>query len=101
MRQALLFLAAMTTIVCAIMLPNTPNRLPTSWQRSIEGRDAGDATTSNAPGSSFQAAPEDLDFDNSQEQRQTVWNPCPQFNVKCVLDGDWRHPVGDLGPKRA
>ena len=25
---------------------------------------------------------------------------CPQLNVKCVKDGDWKHPVGDLGKKR-
>ena len=26
---------------------------------------------------------------------------CPRFAVKCVIDGDWRHPVGELGKKRA
>lgn len=25
---------------------------------------------------------------------------CPQLKVNCVLDGDWRHPVGTLGKKR-
>lgn len=25
---------------------------------------------------------------------------CPELEVTCVLDGDWRHPVGRLGKKR-
>lgn len=25
---------------------------------------------------------------------------CPELEVTCVLDGDWRHPVGKLGKKR-
>jgi hypothetical protein len=25
---------------------------------------------------------------------------CPKLTVKCVIDGDWRHPVGKLGDKR-
>ncbi|WVF67188.1 hypothetical protein IAT40_001935 [Kwoniella sp. CBS 6097] len=24
---------------------------------------------------------------------------CPDFDVRCVKDGDWRHPIGKLGPK--
>ncbi|GFZ51478.1 hypothetical protein JCM24511_09245 [Saitozyma sp. JCM 24511] len=25
---------------------------------------------------------------------------CPSFSVRCVLDGDWVHPVGSIGSKR-
>jgi ABC-type nickel/cobalt efflux system permease component RcnA len=25
---------------------------------------------------------------------------CPSFSVRCVLDGDWVHPVGSIGNKR-
>lgn len=31
---------------------------------------------------------------------QTTLDICPELNVKCVIDGDWRHPVGELGKKR-
>jgi hypothetical protein len=31
---------------------------------------------------------------------QTTLDICPELNVKCVIDGDWRHPVGALGKKR-
>jgi len=31
---------------------------------------------------------------------QIALDICPKLKVNCVLDGDWRHPVGSLGTKR-
>jgi hypothetical protein len=35
-----------------------------------------------------------------QDSDRTVLDICPELNVKCVVDGDWRHPIGYLGKKR-
>lgn len=36
-----------------------------------------------------------------QDQSQELtFNICPELSVKCVLDGDWRHPIGYLGKRR-
>ena len=56
-----------------ILLPDEPNRLPSAWEK-VEKR--------------------------GEAQEYAHWDPCPEFTVKCVLDGDWRHPVGDIGKKR-
>lgn len=93
MRHAVLLIAALATVINAIMLPAAPNRLPTSWKRSIEGRS--ESVTEGAEG-----ALDGFAESGDTETRQTIWNPCPELNVKCVLDGDWRNPVGNLGPKR-
>lgn len=101
MRQALLFILAMATVACAIMLPDDRNTLPVNWKRSIDSRDAGSASGLDMSDTSIPEVTEHSELGTEQERTQSVWNPCPQFNVKCVLDGDWRHPVGELGPKRA
>lgn len=31
---------------------------------------------------------------------QTTLNICPELSVKCVVDGDWRNPIGYLGKRR-
>ena len=31
---------------------------------------------------------------------QNFLDICPNLKVNCVLDGDWRHPVGSLGTRR-
>ena len=33
--------------------------------------------------------------------QQTALDICPNLKVTCVLDADWKHPIGSLGPKRA
>jgi len=33
-------------------------------------------------------------------QAQLALDICPQLKVNCVLNGEWRHPVGTLGKKR-
>ncbi len=33
-------------------------------------------------------------------QAQLALDICPSLKVNCVIDGDWRHPVGTLGSKR-
>lgn len=101
MRQAIFFLLALATFACAIMLPDDRNTLPVNWKRSIDSRDAESASGHDMSDTSIPEVTEHSQLDKEQERTQTVWNPCPQFNVKCVLDGDWRHPVGELGPKRA
>jgi hypothetical protein len=35
-----------------------------------------------------------------QSDRAGAEGICPSFSVRCVLDGDWVHPVGSIGSKR-
>ena len=35
------------------------------------------------------------------EDQLTLLDVCPKFTVRCVKDGDWAHPVGELEKKRA
>jgi hypothetical protein len=75
MRLTLLLFCICTAVAQAILLPDTPNRLPAGFKR-------------------------DHDELESRHIEQSVWNPCPELNVNCVLDGDWKNPVGSLGKKR-
>jgi hypothetical protein len=43
-----------------------------------------------------QQAPDQL----SLGQPETVVGICPSFKVNCVLDDDWRRPIGSIGKKR-
>ena len=77
MRVVLFLLCVCATIAQSILLPDAPNRLPAGWAKRSEPRD----------------------LDTASEE-QKAWNPCPELKVNCVLDGDWRNPVGTLGKKR-
>jgi hypothetical protein len=33
------------------------------------------------------------------QSQQVTTNICPELSVKCVLDGDWRNPIGYLGKR--
>ncbi|WVQ94784.1 hypothetical protein IAU59_001866 [Kwoniella sp. CBS 9459] len=37
--------------------------------------------------------------DNALKLDALTKGVCPNFDVRCVKDGDWRHPVGKLGSK--
>lgn len=79
MRFTLLLLCICATLAQSILLPDNPNRLPSGFMKRTE---------------------QPRELGESNDNGQKVWNPCPELSVNCVLDGDWRNPVGTLGKKR-
>lgn len=68
----------------AFLLPGRPNRLPSSFELDKRDEHGQWVATPGLPA----------------EGSDTTMGICPAFEVKCVLDRDWRHPVGYLGKRR-
>lgn len=49
---------------------------------------------------SYASMPQSFADASNGQQQQVAFDICPELNVRCVVDGDWRHPIGYLGKRR-